>query len=169
MIRLSFSIFILIASTFLACSQNHDELFLNKIINDFSRNSYYIVVKVGDENKNIDYLIDNDDLFYYLHQTKGYDKATYQKYLRPILLTNKPILISKADIVKFRFIKIIQNDNVLAQTSKGEDAFIKYFFNGKILKDGISIEQRNNISQILYNWQIATRIDDETGFLILSK
>jgi hypothetical protein len=157
------------ASSSFACSQKHDEVFLNKVTGDFSRNSYYIVVKVGMQNKGTDYLIDNDDLFYFFHQTKGFDKSTYQKYVIPILQSRKPIFVSDTDISKFGFIKLIRNEYVHTEAVKGKDAFVKSFFKGNVLKDGISVEERNNIAQVLYDWQITTRIDDESGYLTMNK
>src|SRR5947209_8375821 len=105
-------IYLTMLSSLFACSQKKDKVFLNKVTSDFSRNSYYIVVKAGVQNKEMDYLIDNDDLFYFFHQTKGFDRTTYQKYVMPILQYNKPILASDPDVSKFGFIKLVRNEHV---------------------------------------------------------
>lgn len=160
-------IYLIITSSSFACNQRGDEGFFNKVTSDFSRNSYFIVVKA--ENKGVEYLIDNDDLFYFFHQTKGFDKASYQKYILPILQFNKSITISDTDISKFGFVKLTRNEYIQAESVKGRDFFTKRFFKGKILKDGLSVDERNNIVQVLYKWQIAARIDDESGYLTMSK
>lgn len=165
----SLVVYLIMSSSLFACSQKHNEVFLTKVTEDFSRNSYFIIVKTGMQNNGTDYLIDNDDLFYFFHQTKGFDKNRYQKYLIPILQSNKSISVSDTDISKFGFIKLTRNEHVYAEAVKGKEAFVNNFFKGKVLKDGLSVEERNNIVQVLYNWQIATRIDDESGYLILDK
>lgn len=165
----SLLVYLIMTSSLFACSQKHNEVFLSKVTGDFSRNSYFIIVKTGTQNKGTDYLIDNDDLFYFFRQTKGFDKTAYQKYMIPILQSNKSISVSDTDISRFGFIKLTRNEHVHAEAVKGKDAFVDNFFKGKILKDGLSVEQRNNIVQVLYDWQIATRIDDESGYLIMNK
>ena len=81
--------------------------------------------------------------------------------------SNQSINISRKDISKFGFLKVIANADVRAKFSKGKDSFVKYYFKEKVLKDGFTEEVKNNIVQALFYWQIVTRIDGESGVLII--
>lgn len=60
--------------------------------------------------------------------------------------------------------------SVEANAKKGADEFIKiYFDNGKTLKDGIIVDERTAIIQKLFEWEISSKIDDETGYLVMSR
>ena len=40
------------------------------------------------------------------------------------------------------------------------------YFNNRVLKDGISVEDKNSILAALFQLKIASKIDDESGYLI---
>lgn len=161
-----FIIILMFVSLTVSC-QKKSCLFFDKILNDFSRNSSFVLVKVGLQNKGIDYLIENDDLFYFFNQAKGLNRTQYQKLMMSILQSNQSINISRNDISKFGFLKVIANAHVRARFSKGKDSFVKYYFKEKVLKEGFTDEVKNNIVQALFYWQIVTKIDGESGVLII--
>jgi hypothetical protein len=163
------NLLVIIFFTLVGCAfgQKKDSSFFDKLLNDFSRNSSFVLVKIVLENKGINYLIENDDLFYFFNQAKGLNRTQYQKFMMSILKSNQSINISRKDISKFGFLKVIANADVRAKFSKGKDSFVKYYFKEKVLKDGFTEEVKNNIVQALFYWQIVTRIDGESGVLII--
>ncbi len=162
-------IIILILVSLAAYSQKNDNIFFEKLLNDFSKNSYFILVKSDSQNKSTYYLIENDDLYYFFHETKGLDKTEYQKFMIPLLKYHKSIYLSNKDIFKFGFIKLTKNEHLGGKATIDKDAFVDNFFKGRVLKEGLSVEEKNYIVQVLFYWQIAAKIDDESGFLIIDK
>ena len=64
-------IFVLSFSVLFGCGQSNkqhvDDNFFNKITNDFSRNSYFILLRADLPDTTSEYLIENDDLFFFFH------------------------------------------------------------------------------------------------------
>ena len=58
------NLLIIIFFTIVGCAfgQKKDRSFFDKLLNDFSRNSSFVLVKIGLENKGINYLIENNKL-----------------------------------------------------------------------------------------------------------
>jgi hypothetical protein len=95
------------------------------------------------------------------------DKKQYIKKIKEQLIKKSSIAINNPNS---NFIKVPDIPGVKVNAKKGVDEFIKiYFNNGKTLKDGITDDERIAIIQKLFEWKIATKIDDETGYLIISR
>jgi hypothetical protein len=152
---------------YLTCcsSPQKDSLFVEKIVNDYSRNSYFILIKVKSIDKFSYYLIENDDLLYYYHQLKGFNEKQYQDFIKPLIGKNKSIIVSNDDIGKYGF-SAISSAELEEKGKNGKDYILQKYFRNHVLKDGISIEERNVIVGVLFNFQVASRIDDESGYLI---
>ena len=164
--------FIVIAITTLsmqACSQRGSDSFIRKIINDFSRNSYFIVLNAELAEGTITSLIENDDLFYYFNQTKGYDEATYKKEAEIIISKNRALKITSADFVKFGFIKVENIPMFDKEIEKGKEFILNKYFKNRVIVDDVSNDKKNFLIKELFDWGIPSRIDDETGYLIISK
>lgn len=154
-------IFLLILNSCMV-SKGTQGAFLDKITNDFERYSFYIYLKSV---KGESYIIENDDLYYYLQKQNAIDKEQYKKEVKAKLIGG-----SIFEIVNPNFIRVPNVPSVEANTKKGVDEFIKnYFDNGKTLKDGITDDERTVIIQKLFEWEIASKIDDETGYLVISR
>ena len=149
-----------------SCSQKKDNAFVEKIISDYSRSSYYILINIESMGKTYPYLIENDDLFYYYHQQKGYNEKQYQEFIKPLINEEKPITVVTADINKYNFTVVDPNNTISEEIKKGKKYLLQKYFENRVLKDGTSIADRNNIISALFNWNIASRIDDESGYLI---
>ena len=149
-----------------SCSQKKDNAFVEKIISDYSRSSYYILINIESMRKTYPYLIENDDLFYYYHQQKGYNEKQYQEFIKPLINEEKPITVVTADINKYNFTVVDANNTISEEIKKGKKYLLQKYFENRVLKDGTSIADRNNIISALFNWNIASRIDDESGYLI---
>jgi hypothetical protein len=150
---------------FASCSQKKDNPFVEKIIGDYSRNSYFVLIGIKSSTATSMYLIENDDLFYYYHQQKGYNEKQYQEFIKPLLSEEKSIMVSSDDIKKYGF-TAITSAKLEEEMKKDKSYLLQKYFANHVLKDGISIEERNVIIAVLFNWKIASRIDDESGYLI---
>ncbi|GHN02379.1 hypothetical protein WSM22_38680 [Cytophagales bacterium WSM2-2] len=138
--------------------------FIDKITSDFRRNSFFISVKAID---GTNYVIENDDLYYFLQKQKSIGKEQYRKEIKEKLIKGSSIEISNPNS---NFIKVVNVSTVEASAKKGIDEFIKTYFNkGKVLKAGITNNERTAIIQKLFVWEIASKIDDETGYLVISR
>lgn len=164
-----FCLNILLMSTSIGCSQKAYSSYLQMVSNDFSRNSYFIILNVIIEGQKGVYVIENDDLFYYYHQTKFFNEEQYKKHIIPLLSSQRSITISSLEMSKYGFVKIAKaSQEIESDSTKGIEYFIKRYFSGRVLNDNISNDNRNSIIKILSNWGIASRIDDETGYLIIA-
>jgi len=149
-------------------SGNQDPLFYDRILNDFSTSSTFIVVEVQSKEFRGRAVIENGDLFFFFHQTKGFNEKQYMTYAKNILSTNTRILLNDEDLSKWRFAKVEEVASVRAEALKGREKFIDNYFIRKAMKNEAekSIE-RNAIIDQLFTWQIATRVDDESGYLMI--
>lgn len=144
--------------------KNNQRDFYHKITNDFRDNSYFILIKLKNNRK---YVIENDDLFLYYWRTKKYSREQYIKEIKSMLSEHAVVEIDK---ITSSFIKAPNLRIVNSYAKKGIDKFIDtYFDNRKTLKNGITDDERIAIIQKLFEWKIASYIDDETGYLVLSK
>jgi len=159
-----------ILMTILLCSCMHNTpMFYNKLLDNVDGNTYFITIKVKSIEFNGKVVVENSDLFYYFSQIKKINKSDYKKMIIRSLERNSSIEIGNADLVRWNLIKVPLINNVDLNAKKGLEQFIKIYFNGNVLKDGITDEERTVIIQKLFEWKILTKIDDETGYLFISK
>lgn len=159
---------ILFALLLSSCAMNKDTSFYQKITNDFDRYSYFVSIELRSSNYNGIIIIENDDLFNYLQTTQKIDKEKYKEMIKEKLVNHSSLEITNT--TKFNFIEVKEIQTVNVNAKKGVDEFIKkYFDNGKVLKDGITDDERTAIIQKLFEWKIPTKIDDETGYLVMSR
>ncbi|WP_416803547.1 hypothetical protein [Bacteroides reticulotermitis] len=138
--------------------------FIDKVLTDFERYSYYISFPMTNGER---YIIENDDFFYYLQKQNAVDKEQYQKEIKEKLIKGSSIDILNPNS---NFIKVPNVPSIETNVKKGIDEFIKtYFDNDKTLKDGITDDERTAIIQKLFEWKVASKIDDETGYLVISR
>ena len=162
-------IFTIILLSMQACSQRSNDNFVDKIANDFSRNSYFIVLNAKLSEGIITCVIENDDLFYYFNKTKGYDESKYKKEVGTIIRENKILSITETDFSNFGFSKIVKNSKLDDGVKKGKDFIVGKYFKNRVIVDGVSDDERNILIKLLFDWGITSRIDDETGYLIIDK
>jgi hypothetical protein len=153
----------------LSSCMHNDTVFYDKLVNDFDRYSWFITIEIKSSEYNGQVIIENDDLFNYLNQTQKLDKEKYKQIIKGKLENNQSIEIEKASLTKWNFIKVPTIKSVNQNAKNGVDEFIKIYFDGKVLKDGIADDERTVIIQKLFEWKIPSKIDDETGYLILSR
>lgn len=144
-------------------------MFLDKVLNDYSRDSYFIVLKTATANRTTESLIDNDDLYFYFHEKKGFDKKAYKDFMSSFINQAKVLEVNKSDYEKYGFIEIKKNESIDTDAKKGKDFFLNKYFKNQVIVDDITKEKRDCIIKVLYDWQITTKIDDESGYLVMSK
>ncbi len=151
-----------------SCTQE-EVMFLDKVVSNFDRYSYFIAIDLESSAYRGRVIIENDDLYYYFEQTKQLDKLAYKNLIINTLKSNGYLDVPNINLVKWNFNKVPSVASVTKNAEKGEDEFIKVYFEGRVLKDGISDEERTAIINQLFDWEIPSRIDDETGYLIISR
>ena len=159
---------VVIVSILYSCTMANDT-FYTKILNDFTDNSYYIKVpcKIGEVKSEC--LVENDDFYSFINQSRNLDKDGYKKFVLDLLKQNKVLEISGSDYVKHDFIEVKKDPSIDADVKKGKDFFLNKYFKNRVIIDDVTDEKRNYIIKVLYDWQIASKIDDETGYLVVSK
>ena len=166
------NIFVLIVSilfTLVGCSQQRNSMFLNTVLNDYSRNSYFISIKITVSNHTSLYLIKNSDLYFYFHETKNLTQNNYREQMLMFFDKNIPLMVTDNNVKKYGFINVLSNKFIDENAQKGKEYFLQKYFRNKVLTDRISETDKYYIIEILYNWSIASKIDDETGYLVIDK
>ena len=88
------------------------------------------------------------------------------------LLSRKSKLsLGKSDLIKWHFIKVKKIEAVENYSIKGKNELIEHYFNhidnNFVIKKGIDDNETNAVIAKLFELKIASRIDDETGYLII--
>lgn len=159
---------IFLLAILLYCNQMND-VFLNKVLNDFDNFSYFVAVDVVSISFSGRAIIQNNDLFYYFEQTEGLNKEMYIEKMLMLFRKNNPLKLENSDFEKWTFIKVNSITTVNEDARNEAEEFIKIYFDRNVLKDGISDDERTAIINQLFEWEIASYIDDETGYLVISR
>jgi hypothetical protein len=162
-----------IISVLFGCGQSNQQQmpdsFFHRIVNDFSRNSYFILLNINvSDTSSSEYLIENDDLFFFFHQTQGWSESDYKTKVLPFLAGKEKIKISKSDLDLYHFSSVKPSINIEKDSEQGKDFFVSKYFSNRVLKESLSDEERNSIIKVLYSWKIASRLDDESGYLMIT-
>ncbi len=143
--------------------------FIDKVLNDFNRNSCFVVIKIVSKDYNGLTAIENDELFYFLSKTKNYKKEEYQSKIKKVLLSKSTIDLENESLEKWNFIKIIPCESINLIADKGIKIFLDHFFEHGVLKGGINENEKAAIIEKLFNWKIPVITDDESGMLVILK
>jgi hypothetical protein len=166
MIRLIFIIFIILKNPFISCTNAHSS-FYNKILNDYDTTSYFIAVDINSPFYKGRTIIENNQLYQYLHKTKGYDKEKYIYYMKSTLRHHRALKITDKDIIDWKFMKVSDLESVILIANHGRDNFIAHYFNGIVLNYGVTEEEQNAVINQLFYWDIPAKFDKVTGDLII--
>ncbi|WP_315814632.1 hypothetical protein [Paraflavitalea speifideaquila] len=136
-------------------------------MNDFSSNSYFVVLHVKLSEGVVISTIQNDDLFHYFNKTKGYDENRYKSEIGSMLKENKQLTITNADFLAFGFTKVVDGPKIIREARKGKDIVLNKYFNSQVIKEGVSNDEKGVLIRVLFEWSIPASIDDETGYLVI--
>jgi hypothetical protein len=160
-IGLIFMIFII-----LSC-KNPNSPFYNKVLNDFDTTSYFIAVDIKSPFYKGRTIIENNNLYMYLHKTKRFDKVKYIYFMKRTLRHHRVLKISDKDIVAWKFKKVTELESVIHVANRGRDNFVANYFNGTVLNSGITDIEQNAIIDQLFYWEIPAKIDKLTKEIII--
>jgi hypothetical protein len=146
-----------------------EKMFLDKVLSNFSDSSYYLSINLNLSDFKGKVIIENSDFFYYLNQNKGIDMENYSSFAKKILQGKEPLIIQSSDFERWEFTKVCSIASITENAKKGIEEFIRIYFNGKVLKHGICDDERTAIISQLFKWEVASYIDDETGYLVISR
>jgi hypothetical protein len=141
--------------------------FYNQVLNDFGTNSYFVALDIRSSSYKGHAIITNNNLYLFLHQEKGFDKERYKSYMKTFLAHHRTLRIDNGDIDNWGYIKVSVPENVINIANRGVDSFIAYFFDGKALKFGITMNEQNAIIYQLFFWNVPAKIDSLTGELLI--
>lgn len=155
----------------LSCSNNNNNnnAFYNKVLSDFNKSSDFIALNVKTRDYNGRVLIQNLDLYNYLHSVRGLDTSSYRTDMEKILARRRTLRLNSSDFLKWKFIKVKEMTNVYLNANKGINSFLEYYFDGTVFKYAVSLDEMNAVINQLFYWQVAVKFDGITGQLILDK
>ena len=143
-----------------------DKSFINKILNDFDRNSRFVCINIMSSTYRGEVVIENDDLYLYFNKILGFDVDNYKSYIQKNI--HNKIDLGSIDLNKWNFCKVGNtNEKYKYNKISLEKIKLKYFDNGKAIKEGISDKSKNLIISLLFKLEKSCYIDDETGYLVL--
>jgi hypothetical protein len=164
----SYGIAVLIFMIFIVIScKNPNSAFYNKVLNDFDTTSYFIAVDIKSPFYKGRSLIENNNLYMYLHQKEGFDKVKYIYFMKRTLRHHRVLKITDKDFVERKFIKVTELESVIHAADQGRDNFVANYFNGTIINFGITDTEQNAIINQLFYWEIPAKIDKQTGELMI--
>jgi uncharacterized protein (DUF3820 family) len=159
-------ILIMLKNPFIACT-NINSAFYNKVLNDFDTTSYFIAVDIKSPFYKGRTIIENNNLYMYLHKTKGFDKGKYLYFMKRTLRHHRALRITDNDIIDWKFIKVTELESVINVADRGSDNFVANYFNGRVLNYGLTDKEQNAVINQLFYWEIPAKIDKQTGNLII--
>jgi hypothetical protein len=159
-------ILIMLKNPFIACT-NMNSAFYNKVLNDFDTTSYFIAVDIKSPFYKGRTIIENNNLYMYLHKTKGFDKGKYLYFMKRTLRHHRALRITDNDIIDWKFIKVTELESVINVADRGSDNFVANYFNGRVLNYGLTDKEQNAVINQLFYWEIPAKIDKQTGNLII--
>jgi hypothetical protein len=155
------------SSLFLNSCTTGDPVFFDRVLSDFDSNSYYIALNIKSPFYNGRALIENDDLYNFLHKKEGIDKASYHKKMKRILLHNRYLKVDERDIKKWKFIKVKLVDTVIFEANKGVNSFIAKYFDGVLMNPGLSYDEIYAVIDQMFYWGIPLRVDPVSNQILL--
>jgi hypothetical protein len=163
-------------------SSGQGDDFYDRVLADFNCiHCSFIAIDVESADYTGRVIIDNGTLYALLSRGKEYDKKNYRDFVKKVLIKKEKLKLdnvflsdakdslytSGMNSIRFDILKGSKEVDEVA--AKGKEEFIKHYFHkpagALVVKDGI--EDRNPVINKLFEWRIATLIDDETGYLLI--
>ncbi len=140
--------------------------FFKKVVSDHNRHSYFVVVNVCSPTYNGKIAVENSDLYSFFHAQNKITETSYEKIIIDKLSKNECLKI-KTSKLENNFTKVRNIAAVNKTAQKGMKVFVETYFNNNVLKSEINGEYRAAIICKLFEWKIACKTDDESGYLII--
>lgn len=151
--------------------QLSDSNFYEKVTNIqvyLGRTDYFLALECHFQNDSGNYVIKNNKLYSYLKHKLKIEKEEYKEYINLILLNKMPLKLE--DTSPGPFIKVQSSERIDSFGFNNADEFINtYFTNGVALSGSVDDSEKAAIIYKLFNWKIASYVDDETGSIAISR
>jgi hypothetical protein len=155
-----------------AVTVNKSDSFYNKVLNDFKPHSYYISLKIKRSQYEGIAIIENGDLFYWFNNQKGINQEEYVIYMKDLLKNKKRLDLGDIDTNRWGFFSVSSNYMLLKEHSNKRiwDFINANFhpFGNELFVINDPTEQWRVINEF-FQVGIASRTDDESGYLFLTK
>ncbi len=151
---------------FTSCTKVN-KAFLNQALTDFDSSSYFIALNVKSPEYRGRAIIENNNLYGFLHKTKGLNKKEYQSFVIRLLHHKRSLKMSDRDFEEWKFSRVQEIEKVIEIANRGRNGFVEYYFDGFMLNYGITDKERNAIINQLFYWAIPAKIGKETGNLMI--
>ena len=161
-----FIILIILNNPFTGCT-NMNSPFYNKVLSDFDTTSYFIALEIKSPYYKGRAIIENNNLYLYLHKTKGFDKERYETFMKRMLGHHRTLKIEDKDLSDWKFIKVYDSESVIRNADQGRDNFVAHYFDGIILNYGFTEKEQNAIINQLFYWEIPAKFEKLSGDLII--
>lgn len=164
--KLTNILFLLIVIMMYSCTKP-DTTFYDTVLGNINKGSYFVAFNIRSPSYKGRIVIQNENLYNFLHNTKGLDTLKYKTYMEKILVHKRTIKIKENDLSKWNFHKVEDVPSVILNANTGSDNFIDHYFDGIVLKYGITEEEMYAVINQLFYWQIPCKIGSETGELLI--
>jgi len=163
--RLSFLLF----ACFIAVSSctEKDNSFYDKVLTDFGKHSDFIALDIKSHQYRGRVIIENNDLFTLLNNTKGWDKTVYKSKIEKLIIHRRILNIGNTDLLKAKFLKVKEINKVYLSASKGVNSFLNEYFSGKVFNNSVAEDEMYSVINQLFYWNIPVKLDDISGQLLL--
>jgi hypothetical protein len=161
-----FIILIIFKNPFIACT-NVNSAFYNTVLNDFDTSSYYIAINIKSPFYKGRAIIENNNLYLFLHKTRHFDMEKYKDFMKSTLIHHRSLKIGEKDLATWKFKEVHEMESVIQVANRGSDNFVAHYFNGRVLNYGLTDQEQNAVINQLFYWEIPAKIDKLTGDLII--
>ncbi len=141
------------------------QIFYSKITSDFTRHSYYLSFTASFTDYQGPVIIENDDLYSFFNRDGTLTRETYQNEIVQRLVKNDFKFEMK--FPNKGFVKVVSLAKVTKSVSKGKERFIKTYFKNNVIRKNLSEDERSAVISNLFAFQIASKMEDETGILVI--
>jgi hypothetical protein len=149
-----------------SCTEKNNS-FYDKVLNDFGKHSDFIAIDIKSHQYKGRVIIENNDLYTLMNQTKAWDKAVYKQKIERLLMHRRSLNIGNTDLLKAKFLKVKQINNVYISASKGVNSFISDYFTGIVFNYSVAEDEMYAVINQLFYWNIPAKFDDVSGQLLL--
>ncbi|MCT4640028.1 MAG: hypothetical protein N4A72_20195 [Bacteroidales bacterium] len=157
-----FILFISVVILMIGCKSDYE-----KVINDFSLHSYYLVVKVSTDNNIMEIAIENEVLYSLFNKNISMSKTNYKKMISNALKKNTPIKVDKDFFRDLEYYVVAEDKAIKKINQNGIEILKETFFTDGVLYKRLTYSETKFLIYCLFKNNLYVKVDDESGFLIL--
>ena len=150
-------------------SLGNDEKLMDRALSDFRDNSFFVsvTIEVKSSNTTKQYIVENDDLYRFLKRYEELNTKTYVSYMKKKMVGHKVLKLKE---LNSDFVEVVNLNNVNENAKKGKDHFFTtYFTESGVIKKGIDEKEKFAIIQKLFEFNVLSSMDDESGYLCIDR